>query len=49
MKKIGLIGGMSSKSNVVPCCKSCNSKKKYLLPIEWQEYLNDLASRSAGT
>ena len=33
-------GGTSSKSNIVPCCKDCNSKKKYLLPVEWQEYLN---------
>jgi len=32
-------GGCSTKGNVVPCCKECNSKKKYLLPIEWEEYL----------
>ena len=32
-------GGKSVKSNLVPACKSCNSKKKYLLPIEWEEYL----------
>ncbi|MFA6930493.1 MAG: HNH endonuclease [Lentisphaeria bacterium] len=31
--------GMSSKSNIVACCKTCNTQKKYLLPIEWQEYL----------
>jgi 5-methylcytosine-specific restriction enzyme A len=40
-------GGTSSKSNVVPCCKDCNSRKKYLLPIEWQDYLDELARRSA--
>lgn len=33
-------GGKSTKSNVVPCCKECNNKKKYLLPLEWEEYLN---------
>jgi len=27
-------GGKSSKGNVVPCCKECNSKKKYLTPAE---------------
>jgi len=35
-------GGMSTKGNVVPACKECNNKKKYLLPIEWEEYLNTL-------
>lgn len=32
-------GGTSSRGNVVPACKECNSKKKYLLPLEWEEYL----------
>lgn len=36
-------GGRSSRGNVVPCCKECNSKKRYYLPVEWQEYLNRLA------
>ena len=27
-------GGFTRKSNVVTCCKACNSKKKYLLPVE---------------
>jgi len=35
-------GGKTTKGNVVPCCKECNSKKKYMLPIEWSEYLNSL-------
>ena len=35
-------GGKTTKSNVVPACKECNSKKKYLLPIEWEEYLQNL-------
>ncbi len=35
-------GGKSTKGNVVPACKECNSKKKYMLPIEWEEYLRKL-------
>jgi len=35
-------GGKSTKRNVVPACKECNNKKKYLLPIEWEEYLQSL-------
>ncbi|QAR33750.1 HNH endonuclease [Geovibrio thiophilus] len=33
-------GGTSTKGNVVPACKECNNRKKYLLPLEWEEYLN---------
>lgn len=33
-------GGRSTKGNVVPACKDCNNRKKYLLPVEWEEYLN---------
>ncbi len=32
-------GGRSTKGNVVPSCKACNNKKKYLLPMEWEDYL----------
>jgi 5-methylcytosine-specific restriction endonuclease McrA len=35
-------GGTSDKSNIVPACKECNNKKKYLLPWEWEEYLKRL-------
>ncbi len=35
-------GGKSTKGNVVPVCKACNDRKKYLLPIEWEEYLERL-------
>lgn len=32
-------GGRSSRNNIVAACKECNSKKRYLLPWEWAEYL----------
>lgn len=32
-------GGKSTRGNVVPACKECNNRKKYLLPVEWEEYL----------
>ena len=35
-------GGRSTRGNCVPACKECNSRKKYLLPLEWQEYLDRL-------
>lgn len=37
-------GGKSTKSNIVPCCKECNNKKKYLLPFEWEQYMNSIRS-----
>ena len=27
-------GGRSTKGNIVPCCKVCNNRKKYLTPSE---------------
>ncbi len=32
-------GGRSTKNNLVPACKECNNKKKSMLPLEWDEYL----------
>ena len=32
-------GGRSLRANMVPACKDCNSKKKSLLPWEWDLYL----------
>ena len=32
-------GGKSTRGNVVPCCKECNTAKKQLLPMEWEQYL----------
>ena len=39
-------GGRSSKGNIVPACKECNNRKKYLLPIEWDEYLSSINSQA---
>ena len=35
-------GGRSTRDNLVPCCKQCNTRKKSSLPIEWDEYLESL-------
>ncbi len=35
-------GGKSTKGNIVPACKECNNKKKYMLPIEWTEYIEKI-------
>ncbi|MFH0933122.1 MAG: HNH endonuclease [Nitrospirota bacterium] len=40
-------GGKSTKGNIVPVCKECNNKKKYLLPIEWEEYLERLTKETS--
>jgi 5-methylcytosine-specific restriction enzyme A len=40
-------GGKSTPGNLVPACKGCNSKKKYLLPSEWGEYLKYLRTEGA--
>ena len=40
-------GGKSSRGNVVPACRECNSRKKYLLPFEWEEYLKKLSAAGA--
>ncbi len=36
-------GGRSTRGNCVPACKECNTRKRDLLPIEWQEYLDSRA------
>jgi len=33
-------GGRSTRDNLVPSCKSCNTKKKSMLPVEWEEYIS---------
>lgn len=39
-------GGRSTKGNIVPCCKECNNKKKYLTPAEI--VLNKLKQQNAS-
>jgi len=34
-------GGRTTKGNVAPVCKDCNTKKKYLLPMEWEAYMQE--------
>jgi len=41
-------GGKTRKGNVVPACKMCNNRKKSLLPIEWDEYLDSLTKEQAS-
>ena len=39
-------GGRSTKGNLVTACKSCNNKKKQLLPMEWEEYLAEFKTQA---
>ena len=39
-------GGKSTKGNLVPACKACNTQKQSRLTIEWEQYLASLAERS---
>ena len=35
-------GGQSTKGNIVAACKDCNTKKRSMLPFEWEEYMDTL-------
>jgi 5-methylcytosine-specific restriction endonuclease McrA len=37
-------GGRSIRGNVVPACKECNTRKRSMVPVEWQAYLDALAA-----
>lgn len=41
-------GGKSVRGNIVPACKECNSRKKYLLPLEWDRYVESNAVPGAA-
>ena len=41
-------GGVSKRGNIVAACKSCNSRKKYLLPWEWEEYVQRVMHAEPG-
>ena len=38
-------GGRSTKDNLVAACKSCNTKKRTMLPMEWEEYMESLKTK----
>lgn len=40
-------GGRTTKGNVVACCKECNTAKKQLLPMEWNDYLERVRALAA--
>lgn len=40
-------GGKTTKGNVVACCKECNTAKKQLLPMEWEDYLQRFQAAAA--
>lgn len=40
-------GGRSTKDNLVPCCKKCNTLKNSMMPIEWQDYMEKLSQNKA--
>ncbi|MGN0892673.1 MAG: HNH endonuclease [Oligosphaeraceae bacterium] len=42
-------GGRSTKGNLVPCCKECNTRKNTMLPLEWAEYVQRFSAPSAGS
>ena len=35
-------GGKTTRGNVVPACKTCNTEKHRLVPVEWEDYLDRL-------
>ncbi len=41
-------GGKTTKGNVAPACKTCNNKKKQMLPMEWEDYLERLQENTSG-
>ncbi len=43
------LGGKSSKGNVVPSCKECNTRKRGMDPLEWEEYLRSDRTEEGGS
>lgn len=42
-------GGRSTKDNLVPSCKDCNNLKKSMMPLEWEEYQEQLKKNKSTT
>ena len=38
-------GGKSTKGNLVPCCKRCNTKKHSLSVVQWARYLEEVRKK----
>ncbi|MBF0449941.1 MAG: HNH endonuclease [Candidatus Magnetomorum sp.] len=38
-------GGRTTRGNVTPSCKACNTKKKTMLTFEWHEYIQNKQKR----
>ena len=41
-------GGKSTRGNIVPCCKECNNRKKYLTPAEMIIFELEAKERAAA-
>lgn len=39
-------GGKSVRGNVAPACKDCNNRKKHMLPLEWEGYMESKGHRA---
>jgi 5-methylcytosine-specific restriction enzyme A len=39
-------GGRSTRENLVPSCKQCNNLKKSMLPLEWEEYVENMSGKN---
>ena len=33
------MGGCSTRDNIVPSCKDCNTKKRSMMPLEWEAFI----------
>ena len=42
-------GGKSVRGNTVPACRECNGRKKYLLPLEWDQYIRSASKEPPPT
>jgi 5-methylcytosine-specific restriction endonuclease McrA len=40
-------GGQSTRGNLVTCCKECNNRKRSMLPLEWEEYMERLTAEKS--
>ncbi len=41
-------GGKSTRGNVAPACKECNNRKKHMLPMEWEEYMEGKGQKAGS-